>query len=214
MTDTDNTQDKAESEESGNTAPYSDNPDNRFITKTSGMSKDSASSPERGDFEIGFEDGEGYIKLPVYTNTNDSIEKFTIPAEEVEAYRERRNKLNPHPTVPDGVEREPNFEAPGNFEGGKAVNTGGGVFCRIWTQEFVDNIVVEVIYQLPEQDGIGVNISNEKGEFFGEAHVKTFDEFKHDTKIQPHAKELMEQINNGKFDDEIEETIKNSRAAA
>ena len=214
MTDADNTQDENEAEESSNSKPNSNDPANKFITQTDGMSEECPSSPERGDFEIGFENGEGYIKLPIYRNTSDNVEKFTIPAEEVKAYRERRNELNPLPTVPDGVEREPNFKAPDNFEGGEAVHTGGGIYCRIWTQEFVDDIVVEVIYQLPKKDGIGININNERGEFLGEAHVKIFDEFKHDEEIQPHAKELMEQINDGEFDGEIKEAIKNSRAAA
>jgi len=179
-----------------------------MVTQTSGFDTVAETDPEKGDFEIGFEDGEGYIKLPVHIT--GEVEKFTIPANEVKQYRQRRNEINPTPSLPDGIEREADFTAPGDFQGGKALNTGGGIFCRIWKKELRDGYKLEVIYELPQKDGIEIYLTDEEGAYLGEIHLKVFDGFRHDSILQPKARELMVKVEKGVFEEEIEEKIKSA----
>lgn len=176
------------------------------ITRTSGFIEDDI-EPERGDFEIGYEGGEGYIKLPVLRN--GEITKFSIPREEVEEYIERRDELYPTPSLPDGISREAKVEAPEGWEKGKAVNTGGGIYCRIWEKP-TDFGHIEVIYQVPKQDGISIGLYNEDKEWIGEADTVFIGEQKHDTVLQPKAVTIMKELNEGQYEEDIRDVLEES----
>lgn len=178
---------------------------------TSGMEK--GNTPERGDFEIGFkENGNGYLKLPIYVD--GEVEQFTIPKEEVEAYRQRRNNLTPIPSLPDGVDREPEVKVDGDWGPGESVNTGGGIFCRIWSKEiWIENIEHEyevgVVYQLPTTDGITIDVFTEDGSFIGTGHRLIFDNQRPDAELQQEAKQLIKRLEDGELDGDIKEVIRN-----
>lgn len=180
----------------------------QLVTMTSGM--EAGNTPEKGDFEIGLTDnGEGYLKLPIYANGD--VERFTVPTEEVEAYRDRRNEITPIPSLPDGINREPSVEVIGDWGPGTAVNTGGGIYCRIWEDKVSIGSIerehtIQVIYQLPTSDGVEIDVY--AGDtFIGAAHTSVFDEHKADEPLQQEAKLLIEQLEKGEFDNEILDII-------
>jgi hypothetical protein len=175
---------------------------NGFITKTSGFDDSMDIKPEKGDFEIGVENGEGYIEIPVFND--GETQRFPTSVEAVEQYLDRRNERHPHPTLPTSVDREPTVEAPEGWKNGEAIHTGGGIFCRLWKKE-TDYGTIEVGYGLPEQDGVTIGLYDDQGEWKGEIESRYLGEQKHDTDLQEHAVDLMKEFDQGKFDKKAKE---------
>lgn len=173
-----------------------------FVTKAGALSEHNDRQPEKGDFEIGVEDGEGYVELPIFED--GETQRFPTTVEAVEQYLDRREEHHPHPQLPDAVDREPDVEAPEEWDEGQAVNTGGGIFCRIWLKQ-TEHGIIEVIHGLPREDGIGINLYTNDKEWVGEIDTKYVGEMKQDEELQEHAKDLMERFNSGEFDRKVEE---------
>lgn len=174
------------------------------VTKTGGFMDEVEKEPERGDFEIGIKDGEGYIKIPAIRN--NEVMEFPTSKSAIERYTERRDEVTPFPSLPDGIEKEANVEAPGEWDihDGTAIHTGGNIYCRSWKHER-ENVVVEILYGLPKTDGISITLYDKEGEWIGEVHVEKLSEFKHDKEAQNEAVDLIERYVKGEFEDEIKE---------
>lgn len=166
------------------------------ITQTSGF-HDPDTELERGDFEVGVQNGDGYLKLPAFPDRE--VFRFSIPKEEVERYLSNTEDRYPFPDVPDGFE-EPR-DAPGESQGGDAVHTGGGIYCRIWKVKHPRGNV-EVTYGVPDCDGVGVNLYDSDYEW-----VRNIDQIgltvKTDDNAARIAQVLVQAVQEGEYDDEI-----------
>lgn len=167
------------------------------ITQTSGFHLDEAEL-ERGDYEIGVENGVGYIKLPVFAD--GEVMEFSIPKDEVEQYVERREEKCPTPSVPDGFSEK--LSSPRDWEGGNTEHTGGGIYCRIWRKE-TSNYELEVIYGVPDPDGVGLNLYGDDGSWTCEVDLAKVPE-RTDDKAAQAANQLMRAVDEGAYDDIIE----------
>ena len=157
---------------------------------------------------VGIENGEGYVEIPV--RWRDEPFRFTVPKEEVEAFVAAQSEhLPPAPTppaeVPEVVDNQPE-----GWSKGRVRNTGGGIFCREWRkQRTVDGETVEfeVCYNVRERRGVGVNcwiIDDDDKRFGGALENHHIDDDGVSTEtIVAHARDLMESVDSGSFDDEI-----------
>ena len=117
-------------------------PPDEYTLQTSGFIEDNPKTPEKGDFEIGIRDGQGYIKLPAFPNGD--IMEFPTTTEAVGQFAAERERRHPTPTLPDSVDRQPQVEAPVGWTAGAAIHTGGGIFCRRWETQR-DEYTIELI---------------------------------------------------------------------
>lgn len=173
--------------------------------------------PEDGDFEIGINGYKGYIVAPLLPN-GDSV-RFTIPRSEVDEYIETRDEISPPPQPPESVDRDPHVKTPDGWSGGKAIHTGGNIWCRQWKaslplehnitgDEDVDEFDIEVIYQLPTTDGVSIGLySSEDSAWIGEIGHVVFDENLHDDEAQIKAINVIRQINEGDYAHQLADVI-------
>lgn len=177
-----------------------DIPDDVIATQTSGFHMEE-NTPERGDFEIGLEEGEGYIRIPIFMD--GEVVKFSIPRQEVEWYMERREEKYPSPKVPDGFRND--LPSPEGWSGGSAEHTGGGIWCRIWRKE-IEGGHLEVIYGIPSCDGVSINVYAPEWEWCGEIETNQTSE-NSDEAAHEQAIEFMKAADDGAFDEDIAEIM-------
>ena len=159
--------------------------------------------------DIGVENGEGYIEIPV--KFQDEPYRFTVDKEQIEAFVAAQSQNAPPAPTPPAEVPEVVDNQPEGWSKGRVRHTGGGIFCREWRKEReVNGETVEFVvgYDVSMRTGIGVNCwvpdDDKEVKFGGALHNHHIDDDGVSTEtIVAHARDLMQSVDEGSYDDEI-----------
>ena len=167
------------------------------VHQTSGF-VETAKTPEHGDLEIGLKNGDGYLKLVPFPNSE--VMELTIPRDAVTEFVAKRSEQHPLPTVPDGFGGK--RAAPDAWNGGQVRHTGGGLYCRIWRQQ-TKNGTLEVAYSVPGCMGVTLGQYDTGDAWRGEIDSIQVPE-ETDDACADAARRLMRAVDEGVYDAQIE----------
>ena len=97
-------------------------------------------------------------------------------------------------------------DAPDGWNGGNVEHTGGGIWCRIFRKQRDGGGRIEVLYDpIPTIQGVSAGAYGEEGDWLGEITHSNLTGDPMETQAVTAAHDLIEEIDNGEYDDEIAE---------